>query len=172
MTGLPDSKWVDALNKIHPKVSGGVAVAAAVVYGLWASGVKPFDEMGAGWLIPIGVVGILGASLLLAHATRAYWRHRKYDAPLNPSRRFRRLSEQQQRYLLQIFRQGSRQFKASRTHQRWFEELVNWRFVELERRAAPYSDADDVYAITEAAWRQLERDNRRGKLPDQEPVPR
>lgn len=171
MSGLTDSKWVEALNKVHPKVSGGVAAAAAVLYGLWAAGVKPFDEMGAGWLIPIGVVGVLGACLLLAHAIRAYWRYRKYEAPLKPSRPFRRLSAQQQRYLLQTFRQGSRQFRASRTHQRWFEELVNWRFVELERRAAPYSGADDVYVITEAAWRRLERDNRRGKLPDQEVCP-
>ena len=78
------------------------------------------------------------------------------------ARRFEQLSERQKDFLAREFRKGSRYFEvySDTTRERWFEELLEWRYLERTPQYA-YVIGDgplvDDINFTMVGWRELER---------------
>ena len=74
-------------------------------------------------------------------------------------RRFSALSDQQKELLLERYERGHRRFhRAGDSRPRWFEELEEWNYIELEPppewfiAGSPYS-----YFVTKRGWREVQR---------------
>ena len=146
---------IDALNKIKWWISAAIVTASAIILWLANRGVPLIEDLPAEVLGLIGVVGILFFCIMVFQAIDLLII--RYNQRIR--RRFNTLSEQQREFLIRIFMTGDRGFKIYEGQgtgtQRWFEELMNWNYIERDPGGIWVSGMPDYYSITENGWEHI-----------------
>ena len=151
---VPDSGWLDKIGKAPPRVMIGIAVGAGAVWFLDID--KPPD-----WLKPVFAAFCIAATaIVICQGAGAVWgKYRKWRRE-QLGRKFEALSVSQQTCLRKVFESGSRDFYPPNawTDQRWFEELIQWNYVEVPIAGfVVFGDGPSRHQVTEKGWRELER---------------
>ena len=151
---LPDSGWLDKIGKAPPRVMIGVAVGTGAVWLLDID--KPPD-----WLKPVlAALCITATVIVICQGAGAVWRKIQKWRREQLGRKFETLSVSQQMCLREVFETGSRDFYPPNTwtDQRWFEELIQWNYVEMPIAGfVVIGDGPSRHQVTEKGWRELER---------------
>ena len=147
---LPDSGWLEKIERAPPRVLLSVVVATGCVWFLDFS--KPE------WLDGVLAAGCVGtATLLVANIAAMFWRSVRTWRAERLMRSFDELSEEQANLLRAVFTQRSREFDLRNdvASRRWFEELIIWNYVN--RVPMWTGSTNQRRTVTEKGWQELGR---------------
>lgn len=162
-----DSKFLEALAKLPLWIVLILWLPAAVLIGGHKLGCAYFSGLTADQLSWITIAGVVSFCIMLARVIWLFgsFLSRQLGQKTGVAKPFHKLTQQQQKLLLDTFASGRRDFTLPQggSNARWIEDLIRFRYIEQTLMPVYMSGSPDFLDVTEAGWKILEKQSRRDR---------